>query len=78
MGEAAVWVPCFRRCQQQSIPVQMPGWPGHKVPTMDAILTRAQVYCGWGSSQCVLRAGRKVYLPPDTSAARAGGNGSIQ
>lgn len=40
--------------------------------------TRVQVYCGWGSSACVLRAGQKVYLPPDASAARAGGNGSIQ
>jgi len=37
-----------------------------------------QVYCGWGSSDCVMRAGQKVFLPPEAVQARAGGNASIQ
>lgn len=37
-----------------------------------------QVYCGWGSGDCVLWGVQKVYLPPDAAAARPGGNESIQ
>lgn len=37
-----------------------------------------QVYCGWGSSDCVMRAGQKVFLPLEASQARSGGNASIQ
>ena len=44
---------------------------GNPIPRIQ--LTRIavlQVYCGWGSSECIVRDGQKVYLPPQG----AGGN----
>ena len=40
------------------------------------MLAVPQVYCGWGNSDCVLRAGQKVFLPPE--AVQAPGSHGIQ
>ncbi|KAL4858934.1 ABC transporter A family member 5 [Chlorella vulgaris] len=43
----------------------------------DASQINDQVYCGWRGSDCVLRAGQKVYLPADAAIA-AHSNSSTQ
>lgn len=45
---------------------------------VDASWIGDQVYCGWGSSQCVARGGQKVALPREAAAALPGGAASIQ
>jgi hypothetical protein len=44
---------------------------GNPIPLIHPTrITVLQVYCGWGSSECIVRDGQKVYLPPQG----AGGN----
>ena len=54
-------------------------WGLHAPELLTALLLPLplQVYCGWENSECIVRAGRTVYLPPD-QLLQLSANNSIQ